>query len=144
MEYFPSLLNNNESDGIASKCQALIDERGWGFWAVELKGSGEFIGFIGLHIPTSKLPFIPCIEVGWRLAYPYWGKGYATEGAVASLHFGFTNLSIKEIVAFTSVLNTRSENVMKKVGMKKSGEFGHPDISESHRLHPHVLYSIQR
>jgi RimJ/RimL family protein N-acetyltransferase len=144
MEYFPSLLDKQASDAIASKCQALIEAQGWGFWAVELKASGKFIGFIGLHIPSADLPFSPCVEVGWRLAYPYWGKGYATEGAKASLRFGFTELSLGEIVAFTSVLNLKSIHVMEKSGMEKSEAFGHPDIPAEHRLHHHILYRMKR
>ena len=48
MEYFPAPLERDESDALADRCQALIEQRGWGFWAVELKGSAEFIGFLGL------------------------------------------------------------------------------------------------
>jgi RimJ/RimL family protein N-acetyltransferase len=67
MELFPSPLTREESDSMADRCQSLIAERGWGFWAVELKANGVFIGFVGLHIPTAPLPFSPCTEVGWRL-----------------------------------------------------------------------------
>jgi RimJ/RimL family protein N-acetyltransferase len=144
MEFFPSLLDKKESEAVALKCQGLIEDRGWGFWAVELKESGQFIGFIGLHVPTAALPFSPCVEVGWRLARPYWGKGYATEGAKASIRFGFSVLGLTEIVAFTSVLNIKSMNVMRKSGMERSGTFNHPDISPDHRLYPHVLYGIRR
>jgi RimJ/RimL family protein N-acetyltransferase len=144
MEYFPSTLDTKESEAMALKCQGLIQERGWGFWAVELKANQQFIGFIGLHIPSAALPFSPCVEVGWRLARPYWGQGYATEGAKASLHFGFSNLGLMEIVAFTSVLNTKSMNVMRKLGMQRAELFNHPDISPDHRLFPHVLYRLPR
>jgi RimJ/RimL family protein N-acetyltransferase len=66
MAYFPAPLTRAESDAMADRCQKLIDERGWGFWAVELKTTCEFIGFVGLHIPSAELPFSPCVEVGWR------------------------------------------------------------------------------
>ncbi len=79
MEFLPALLTRAESDAMADQCESLIRERGWGFWAAELKGSGEFIGFVGLHIPSAHLPFFPCVEVGWRLAFEQWGKGLATE-----------------------------------------------------------------
>ena len=69
MEYFPAPLERDESDALADRCQALIEQRGWGFWAVELKGSAEFIGFLGLHVPIAELPFSPCVEIGWRLAF---------------------------------------------------------------------------
>jgi len=77
MRHFPALLSRAESDAMADRCQALIEERGWGFWAVELKASGAFIGFVGLHTPSATLPFSPCVEIGWRLAADYWGQGSA-------------------------------------------------------------------
>lgn len=64
MEFFPARLTRAESDAMADRCEALIRERGWGFWAAELKGSREFIGFVGLHTPSAELPFSPCVEVG--------------------------------------------------------------------------------
>ena len=81
MEFFPSPLTQAESDAMADRCQALMAEQGWGLWAVELKHTQAFIGFVGLPRPSAELPFAPCVEVGWRLAYPYWGHGFATEAA---------------------------------------------------------------
>lgn len=81
MEYFPAPLERDESNALADRCQALIEQRGWGFWAVELKASAEFIGFLGLHVPIAELPFSPCVEIGWRLAFQHWHKGLATEAA---------------------------------------------------------------
>ncbi|RFC31343.1 MAG: Acetyltransferase (GNAT) domain-containing protein [Candidatus Nitrotoga sp. MKT] len=84
MEFFPAQLTRTESDAIADCCEALIRERGWGFWAAELKASREFIGFVGLHTPSAELLFSPCVEIGWRLSYSHWGKGLASEGRSAS------------------------------------------------------------
>jgi RimJ/RimL family protein N-acetyltransferase len=78
MKYFPSTLGREESDAMADRCESLIEERGWGFWAVETKADGRFIGFVGLHVPIAELPFSPCVEVGWRISSSSWGKGYAT------------------------------------------------------------------
>ncbi len=71
MVFFPALLDRASSDAMADRCQALILERGWGFWAAELKETQQFIGFVGLHVPIAELPFSPCVEIGWRLAYPF-------------------------------------------------------------------------
>ena len=49
--------------------------------SAELKESGEFIGYVGLHTPAAQLPFSPCVEIGWRLAFEHWRKGLATEAA---------------------------------------------------------------
>jgi NADPH:quinone reductase-like Zn-dependent oxidoreductase len=86
MEYFPEPLSSQASTDMAEKIRALIQRRGWGFWAVEVKGAESFIGFCGLHIPTATLPFSPCVEIGWRLSSAHWGKGYATEAARGALN----------------------------------------------------------
>src|SRR6202161_397654 len=85
---------------------------GCGLWAAELKETKSFIGFIGLNVPSYPLPFSPCVEIGWRLAFDYWGKGYAQEGARAALAFGFEKMRLEEIVSFTTVGNVRSRHVM--------------------------------
>jgi RimJ/RimL family protein N-acetyltransferase len=105
MEFFPSLLTRAESDAMADRCQSLIEKRGWGFWAVEAKTTQEFIGFVGLHVPSAELPFSPCVEVGWRLAFQHWGKGFASEAAREALRVGFELLGLREIVSFTTVRN---------------------------------------
>lgn len=101
MRYFPAKLSRQESDAMAQRCHDLIAQRGWGMWAAEEKATGDFIGFIGLHIPAAELPFSPCVEIGWRLARAAWGRGLATEGASAALTFAFEQLSLPEVVSFT-------------------------------------------
>lgn len=91
---FPAPLERDESDALADRCQALIEQRGWGFWAVELKASAEFIGFLGLHVPIAELPFSPCVEIGWRLAFQHWHRGLATEAARGALEVGFDRLDL--------------------------------------------------
>lgn len=127
MEFFPAPLDRAASDTMADRCESLIAERGWGFWAAETKDSHEFIGFVGLHIPTPELPFSPCVEIGWRLAFQYWSNGFATEAAHGALRVGFDSLELLEIVSFTSVFNLRSRAVMRRLGMQEIGEtFEHP------------------
>ena len=143
MEFFPALLSRAESDAIADRCQSLIAERGWGFWAVESRNTGEFIGFVGLHTPAYELPFSPCVEVGWRLDSKCWGKGYATEAARVALRVGFEQLALSEIVSFTSVGNIRSRAVMERLGMIDTGEtFEHPNVPVGNTLREHCLYRL--
>ncbi|MDR1967801.1 MAG: GNAT family N-acetyltransferase [Burkholderiaceae bacterium] len=142
MEFFPSPLTRIESDALAGRCQSLIEERGWGFWAAELKGAQEFIGFVGLHASSAELPFAPCVEVGWRLAFQYWGKGFATEAATQALRIGFEILGLREIVSFTALCNRRSRAVMERLGMQESGTFEHPQVPESSGLRQHCLYRL--
>ncbi|WP_316368640.1 GNAT family N-acetyltransferase [Candidatus Thiodiazotropha sp. CDECU1] len=145
MEFFPQLLSRDESDELANRCRELITERGWGFWAVELKGYGDFIGIVGLNAPQDRLPCSPCIEVGWRLAYRHWGKGYATEAGSRALRFAFEALMLNEVVAFTTSTNQRSREVMERLGMvNKNQDFDHPALVPDHPLSKHVLYAISR
>ncbi|MEJ2393713.1 MAG: GNAT family N-acetyltransferase [Candidatus Thiodiazotropha sp.] len=145
MEYFPKLLTRKESDVLAEKCQSIISERGWGFWATELKSSGKFIGIVGLNKPKPTLPFSPCVEIGWRLHKRYWGKGYATEAAAEALRFCFETLGLIEVVSFTTLSNFRSRSVMERLGFRDTGQnFEHPDIAKGHSLSEHVLYKLTR
>ncbi|MDO4231816.1 MAG: GNAT family N-acetyltransferase [Lautropia sp.] len=144
MEWFPACLGQAESDALADRCQALIAERGWGFWAAELKETKAFIGFVGLHVPSPELPFSPCVEIGWRLAADYWGKGLATEAAHAALAFGFERLGLDEIVSFAVAGNQRSRAVMERLGMREAGVFGHPALPADSPLREHCLYCLGR
>lgn len=144
MEYFPSLLTTQESCDLARKISSNLEERGWGLWAVSVPGVADFIGFIGLSKPSFDAHFMPAIEVGWRLGFSHWGKGYATEGAKAALEYGFNVLNLKEIVSFTAAQNMRSRRVMEKIGMHHTSEddFDHPNVSDGHSLKKHVLYRL--
>jgi len=144
MEFFHSPLTRLESDAMADRCQLLIEERGWGFWAAESKDTQEFIGFVGLHIPSAGLPCSPCVEIGWRLAFQHWGKGLASEAARGALHVGFQLLGLLEIVSFTTIGNRRSRAVMERLGMWESGTFVHPQVPESSSLRRHCLYRLSR
>lgn len=143
MEHFPSTLTREESDALADRFQRGIEERGWGAWAVERKDDRAFMGFIGLVPVTFDADFAPAVEVGWRLDRPYWGHGYATEGALAALGYAFGTLGLDRVVSFTASTNHRSEAVMVRIGMTRAGEFEHPRLPEGHRLRPHVLYEVR-
>ncbi len=145
-EYFPSISSRKESDESARVISSEIEKKGFGLWAVSCPGVSDFIGFIGLtHVPFTA-HFTPAVEIGWRLAHEFWGRGYATEGAEACLKYGFERLNLDEIVSFTTVSNERSQNVMRKIGMHhtKDDDFDHPKIAEGHPLRRHVLYRIQK
>jgi RimJ/RimL family protein N-acetyltransferase len=146
MEFFPSVLTREKSDDMAMRCRDLIAERGWGIWAVALRETGEFIGFVGLHTPGYDLPFTPCIEIGWRLRADTWGKGYCSEAARAALDAGFNVLGLKEIVAFTALPNLRSQAVMKKMGMvcDPTENFEHPAVAAGDWLEEHCLYRLSK
>jgi RimJ/RimL family protein N-acetyltransferase len=145
MEYFPARLTRAESDQLIDAIEAAFEQRGYGFWALELRASGEFLGFTGVaEVMSFKAPFTPSVEVGWRLARSAWGQGYATEAARASIAFGFQQAGLDEIVSFTSALNLRSAAVMERIGMTRdpAEDFDHPGLAEGSPLLRHVLYRI--
>jgi 3-dehydroquinate dehydratase/shikimate dehydrogenase len=147
MEYFPSTLSREESDQLAGRIQAKFAEKGWGMWAVSAPAIADFIGFIGLNFVDSfSAPFTPAVEIGWRLGSGFWGQGYAVEGALASLQYGFETLHLNEIVSFTATQNQRSRRVMEKIGMHHNmkDDFDHPKLPEGHPLRRHVLYRFRK
>jgi RimJ/RimL family protein N-acetyltransferase len=112
MEHFPSRLDRIESDAFVERIEAGFITNGYGLWAVEAPGEAEFIGYVGLALATFEARFTPAVEVGWRLARDYWGRGFATEAARAAVADGFDRVGLEEIVSFTVPANERSWRVM--------------------------------
>lgn len=146
MEHFPALLSRAESDALAARLRAGIAERGWGFFALEVPGVAPFVGFVGLQPVAFEAHFTPCVEIGWRLDVPYWGKGYAREAARIAIEFAFETLGLDEVVAQTTTTNLRSMAVMEALGMTRSPEddFDHPRLLDVPRLRRCVLYRRRR
>ena len=145
MRYFASVGTLESSNRTIDVWQSEIEERGWSNWAVEHIESVAFVGFVGLSVPRRALPFMPCVEIGWRLAKAHWGKGFATEAAEGVLRVGFEQLNLKEIVSFTSLINKPSRAVMERIGMVNSEEdFDHPALPEGSELRRHCLYRLCR
>jgi len=146
MEFFREPLQRPESDAMADRINAHFREHGFGLWAVEIPGVAPFIGFAGLTWARFNAHFTPCVEIGWRLAFNYWGHGYATEAARLALGHGFGPLTLAEIVSFTSATNHRSRAVMERLGMRRdpADDFDYPTLPEGHPLRPHVLYRLDR
>lgn len=144
MRFFPATLTRDESDSLAARFQDGIEERGWGFWAVESRENGEFVGCVGLHPQPDRFAFSPCTEIGWRLDKRFWHQGLATGAAQVCLDYAFVQLALAEVVSFTSVLNVPSQSLMKRLGMEKRGEFAHPALTTRDRLSQHVLYGKTR
>ena len=145
MRHFPAPLTREQSDALVGRIRERFATRGWAQWAVEVPGVAPFAGFIGLSVPSFEAPFMPCVEIGWRLATACWGRGYATEGAKAALAFGFDTLKLPEIVSFTAADNHPSCRVMERIGMRRdpADDFDHPSLPGGHRLRRHVLYRLQ-
>ena len=128
---------------------ALIDRidqhfasNGWGFWAVEERERGLLIGLCGLaHVPWDAF-FTPAVEVGWRLSTRWHRRGLAREAAEAALAFAFGRLGLGRVVAYTVPENTASWALMERLGMRRLGEFDHPQLAEDDPLLRHVAYEI--
>jgi len=146
MEYFPTLPDWLTTQRFIVGNQQQMQQHGFSFYAIELKATHEFIGFVGLN----NVDFIPTlsatVEIGWRLSAAHWGNGYATEAAKRVIKHAFEDLHLNEVVAFTVPNNLRSRRVMEKVGLLPAPEhdFGHPKVAEGHPLRQHVLYCITK
>ncbi|MFG2332490.1 GNAT family N-acetyltransferase [Streptomyces sp. NPDC048604] len=141
-EHLGDLLTREQSDASVARFRSEFDERGYGWWAVEVLATREFIGFAGLDPVDDGMPFTG-VEVGWRLARSAWGHGYATEAALAGLAFGFETLGLPEILAVTTATNLRSQAVMRRIGMIRdpADDFDDPNVPDG-PLRRNVLYRI--
>jgi RimJ/RimL family protein N-acetyltransferase len=139
-QYLGPVLTFEQASAWVLNFQDDLDRDGFGFWAVQVRASGEFIDFTGLGTVDDEMPFTG-IEIGWRLARPAWGHSYATEAARAALQYGFDIMGLPEIVAVTMARNLRSQAVMRRIGMTTdpAEDFDDPDVDES-SLRRHVVY----
>ena len=146
MRYFPGTLDRAASDAVAARVMAHFDQHGFGPWAVEIPGVTGFAGFVGLMNLEFEAHFTPGVEIGWRLARPFWGQGYATEAARAALHCGFNVLKLDEIVSMTVPANRPSRAVMERLDMTRdpADDFDHPGLPPGHALQRHMLYRTRR
>lgn len=140
MKFFPSIRTRQETKNFISRMQQQFSEKGYCYFAIDQLEDDTFIGFIGLSEQNYAADFTPCIDIGWRLAKTAWNKGYATEGAKRCLEFGFEKLQLDKIYSIVPVINTKSEQVMKKIGMRKVKIFAHPQLLDNARLRKCVLY----
>jgi RimJ/RimL family protein N-acetyltransferase len=148
MRFFPATLDRAASDAVIDRIESRFEQRGYGFWALEITATGEFIGFTGLNAMPDGVPGggpAPAgVEVGWRLARAAWHHGYATEAARAALGVAFDGVGLAEIWSMTAVLNEPSQAVMRRLEMTEVARFDHPNVPAGHPLQPHVTYHLAR
>jgi ribosomal-protein-alanine N-acetyltransferase len=140
MEHFVATQTVAETDAFVDRIQSLWQANGFGLWAVEVDGA--FAGYVGLHPSNFDAFFTPCVEVGWRLARPYWGRGIATVAGRHALAHGFDVVGLTEVDSWTAVGNERSWRVMERLGMVRDGQFEHPRVPVGHPVRPHVFYRM--
>lgn len=121
----------------------LENETGLAFWTALLNQpdpaagapAGTVIGDCGL-VPIARIG--PEIEIGYRLARRFWGRGYATEAARAVLHHAFTNLKVDRVIAVTIPENYPSQNVLAKIGLRRVG------LTDKHYDTTTMLFELSR
>jgi RimJ/RimL family protein N-acetyltransferase len=144
MRHFPHLLDRVASDALADRAMDHLETHGFGLWALEVAGTGDFVGFTGLTPMPEGVPGAGGYEVGWRLARHAWHHGYATEAARAALEVAFGRALLREVWSITAVTNTASQAVMRRLGMTLHSTFEHPAVPVGHPVRPHVAYRIER
>ena len=144
MKYFPKTLTIEQSNMAAKKFQKLLEKNSWGFWAVEEKSSGHFIGYAGIHAPKTQFPFSPCIEIAWRMEEKYWENGYVLEAGEEIISAAFEIFGLEELVYFSALKNLKGEEIAKALKMQKEERtFHHPFVGREHELSEHYLYRIK-
>lgn len=144
MEHFPMPLTKNETSEFIERLQKHYEKYNYNYFATEILTTGEFIGFIGLAYQDYESEVTPATDIGWRLKKSAWRYGYATEGAKRCLEFAFKDLNLEHIISTFTEKNIKSEHVMKKIGMKKIGEFKHPKLKAYPKLETCICYEINK
>lgn len=144
MEYFPKPLTENETFKFIQRLQNHYKKNGYTYFTTEILETEEFIGFIGLAYQDYESDFTPGTDIGWRLKKSTWGNGYATEGAKRCLEFAFAQLNLDKVFSICAEQNSKSEAVMKKIGMIKKGSFTHPKLIDYPKLQKCICYEIDR
>jgi len=144
MEFFPSIKSKKETAQFVLRMQNQQKEKGFCYYAVDRLDTQEFIGFIGFGWQTFEASFNPSVDIGWRLSKSNWGMGFATEGAVQCLKYGFEKLAFNKVNSIASVGNKKSTNVMQKIGMQEVMNFEHPLLIDFPLIKYCVLFSIEK
>ncbi|MFJ2767236.1 GNAT family N-acetyltransferase [Streptomyces sp. NPDC087300] len=113
------------------------DDEGFGLFAVELLASGELAGFTGLFVPEFLPEAGSDVAISWRLGAQFWGQGYASEAAQATLEFALQDRGIDRVIAIDRLGNEASANVIRKLGMTLDHETTHPTSG-----HPLLVHAI--
>lgn len=144
MAFFPNTQDRTYTKGFIERMQEEYRQRGYCYFAVELLKSGEFIGFLGLHLQEFVSDFTPCTDIGWRFKKEVWNRGLASEGAKRCLEYGFKNLGLPKIYSITPKINLKSERIMQKAGMQKEKDFEFEFLKEAPKLQTCVLYALEK
>ena len=144
MRYFPAVQTEEQTAAFITRQQRQQEERGFCYFAAELRQTEALVGFVGLSYQDYAAPFTPAVDIGWRLHPDVWRRGLATEGAAACLAHAFGKLGLESVVAVAVLANAPSFGVMQKIGMQPGGEFDHPALADYPTLKRCRWYSARR
>jgi RimJ/RimL family protein N-acetyltransferase len=144
MDHFPKLLSEEETKAYMVRLYKHGQKWGYTYFAVDRLDSSELIGFIGLAYKDYPAVFNPSVDIGWRLKPAAWGQGFATEGALRCLEFAFKEAGLDRIVSTCTTSNTKSEAVMRKIGMRYKGHFDHPNLKDYPEMQECLWYEIRK
>lgn len=133
--------------GSFAQDQAALLNGGYGFWTVILRETGQPIGKCGLaliHSSAAPAEIRGGVQIGWTLAEPCWGHGYASEAARAVIAHGFGALDLPLIWSQTSASNQGSTRVMARLGFERCGALDYIDPDYSPEDNPTTVYRITR
>ena len=140
--YLPGVMPRALSDELIERFETHFEQYGFGRWVVERREDGALLGFVGGQAVHFNAPFVPAVEIGWRLGRKAWGKGYAREAAEATLRDLRQRVGLIDIVSFTVPANRPSWGLMERLGFRRDleGDFAHPQLPPDHPLSLHWLY----
>ena len=120
----PPVTSKEESAKMIENIINQYQNNGTGRLAVTEKESNRFIGWSGIKLLTEEVNgFKNVYELGYRFLPEFWGKGYATESALASLDLGFNQLNADKIYAYADIDNESSNHILTKLGFENKGKF---------------------
>lgn len=143
MEFFPTIPTKEQTKEFIERMKKQYENKGFCYFAVDKLDDKEFLGFIGLSEQTYEADFTPCVDIGWRIKRSEWNKDFASEGAKKCLDYALNELKLENVYSIAPKINTKSEHIMKKIGLKKQYEFEHSLLTNNDRLKNCVLYKTE-
>ena len=143
MEFFPSVSTKQQTAEFVERMKSQFADKGFCYFAVDKLEDDKFIGFIGLSEQTYEADFTPCVDIGWRIKSNEWNKGFASEGAKKCLDYALNELKLENVYSIAPKINTKSEHIMRKIGLQKQYEFEHYLLTNNDRLKTCVLYKTE-
>ncbi|MCW3838010.1 GNAT family N-acetyltransferase [Sphingomonas canadensis] len=140
------VMTRDETAALIARVEDIGNRYGMTFWAMEQRADGTFLGWCGLKPGAAGTPIEQDMEIGWRLRYEVWGRGYAREAAQASLRWAWDNTGTASVAAITTPGNKRSWGLMERLNMDRAHgqDFDHPDVPDGSPLKRHITYRILR